>query len=149
MRYFLSLVLAMFLVAPVMAAEKVAEKAVEKVGKKAVEKVVESADEANPRGGFEGPVSGAQAENVAAAKKLPQDGRVVLTGNIVSRVVGENNEYMFKDGTGEIQVRITPKQFRDNKVTPVTKVQIVGKIDKSANSPDSARLKATSLEVLK
>lgn len=99
-------------------------------------------------GGFEGPVSGAHADTVATAIKQAQDARIVLTGNITSSVAGEKNLYMFKDSTGEMQVVITPKQFKGNKITPKDKVRLSGKLEKQASSPDMARLRVRDLEVV-
>lgn len=129
MKFFMTLILAAFLAMPAMAAEKA------------------PAAEQAEIGGFEGPVSGAQAETVAKAKKLAQDSRVVVTGHIVSRVAGEKNEYIFKDATGEIPVTITPKGFKGNKVTPEIKVRLIGKVDKQAAAPDAARIKVSRLEL--
>ena len=81
-------------------------------------------------GGFSGPVSGAMAETVKDAKALPDDARVVLTGNIISQLAGSKDEYIFKDATGEIQVEISPKIFRGLDITPDDRVRISGKIDK-------------------
>lgn len=129
MKFFMTLILAAFLAMPAVAAEK------------------NPAAEQAEAGGFEGPVSGAQAETVAKAKKLAQDSRVVVTGHIVSRVAGEKNEYIFKDATGEIPVTITPKGFKGNKVTPEIKVRLIGKVDKQAAAPDAARIKVSRLEL--
>lgn len=100
-------------------------------------------------GGFEGPVSGAQAETVDKAKKLHQDSRVALTGHILSRVAGEKDEYIFKDDTGEIAAIIAPEQFQGYTITPDVKVRLSGKIGKLASAPDSARVKVKLLEVVK
>ena len=111
MRYILSLVLVACLAMPAYAAFK-------------------GSGSDGGRGGFSGPVSGAMADTVAAAKGLADDSRVVLTGNIVSQLAGSKDEYMFKDDTGEIQVEISPKVFRGQDITPNDKVRISGKIDK-------------------
>lgn len=108
-----------------------------------------SADGDAPTGRFEGPVRGAQAETVEKAMKMPQDSRVLLQGNIVASVAGEKNQYIFRDATGEMTVIITPKNFRDNVITPETKVRLSGKLDKTANSPDTARLRVSQLEIIK
>lgn len=100
-------------------------------------------------GGFEGPVSGAHADTVESALKQAQDARIVLTGNIVSSVAGEKNLYVFKDATGEMQVVITPKHFKGNKITPKDQVRLSGKLEKQASAPDAARLRVRDLEVVK
>lgn len=129
MKFLMTLVLVAFLAVPAAAADK-----------------TPASDQAE-LGGFEGPVSGAQAETVAKAKKLAQDSRVVVTGHIISRVAGEKNEYIFKDATGEMPVTITPKGFKGNKVTPEIKVRLIGKVDKQATAPDMARIKVSRLEL--
>lgn len=100
-------------------------------------------------GGFKGPESGSQASNVAEALKLPDDARISLTGNIVSKLTGAKDEYMFKDSTGEIQVEISNKIFRalGVDVTPETRVRISGKMDKDfAKNPE---IEVKYMEILK
>lgn len=100
-------------------------------------------------GGFEGPVSGAEAETVASALKLHQDSRVALTGNILSRVAGEQDEYIFGDATGKLPVYITEEQFKGYTVTPEVLVRLSGKLEKLAKTPDTARVKVKLLEIVK
>lgn len=132
MRYLLALFVAFILAAPVSAADRTSPEG----------------EEASQMGGFEGPISGAQAETVAKALELPQDGTVMLTGNIISRVAAERNDYIFKDSTGQMTVRITPKYFKNHKITPKTRVRLVGKIDKPEDNNDKTKVKVTLLEVL-
>lgn len=130
MRYILAIALALMLAAPVLAAKKEA-----------------AAPEYT--GGFDGPVRGTEAETVEKALKLGADSRVVLIGNIVASIAGEKNQYAFKDATGEMPVVIGQKVFKDNRVTPEMKVQIIGKIEKDGSNPESVRLRASQLEILK
>lgn len=111
MRYILALALALFMSSPVLAA-------------------FDGPGAAPANGGFQGPTSGSAADTVAAVKTMRDDTRVVLTGNIVSKVAGSKDEYMFKDATGEIQTEISDKVFGGLRVTPETKVRIYGKVDK-------------------
>lgn len=131
MRVLIALLLAFFIASPALAADD--------SGKR---------DDAG-KGGFVGPVSGAQAETVERAMKSSNDSRVVLTGHITSSIAGEKNEYVFEDATGEINVNITPGQFKGNIITPETRVRLSGKVEKEASSPDTARVKVRSLEVIK
>lgn len=87
-------------------------------------------DGMNWTGGFNGPVSGAMADTVARAKDLQDDAPVVLTGNIISQVMGKKHKFMFKDATGEILVDIDRKAFRGQEVTPQDTVRLMGKVDK-------------------
>ena len=133
MRYILSLVLAVLLATPALAADSQPEAAGETTG-----------------GGFDGPVRGERVEQVANAVKLGQDTRVTLEGNIVEKVADGKNLYFFKDDSGEMRVAIPPKQFRDNRVNPQTKVRLTGKIDKPAAGQEGAvRLKVSKLEIIK
>lgn len=130
MRFFACLLLFVFLAAPAYAARDEAAIPVK-------------------AGGFEGPVSGAEAETVASALKLHQDSRVALTGNILSRVAGEQDEYIFSDATGKIPVCITPEKFQGYTVTPEVRVRLSGKLEKLAKTPDAARVKVKLLEIVK
>lgn len=100
--------------------------------------------------GFKGPMSGSQAETVAQALKLPDDARVTLTGKIVSQLSGSKDEFMFRDDSGEMQVEISPKVFRQLNgvdVTPDTVVRISGKMDKDfAKNPE---LEVRFIEIVK
>lgn len=129
MKYLMTLMMIAMLAAPAFAA---------KGGKNVDEPIL---------GGFEGPVRGAKAETVDKAITLDQDATVLLTGNIVASMAGEKNTYAFKDATGEVNVVITPKQFKEQKITPVTKVQISGKIDKKDR--EEPRIRVTKLEIIK
>lgn len=97
-------------------------------------------------GGFLGPASGSQAETAAQAKNLPDNAPVALTGNIVSKVAGSKKKYVFKDGSGEIIVEISPKIFRGRTVTPADTVRVSGKIDQDFGK--EAELEAKDLEII-
>ena len=101
-----------------------------------------------PAGGFKGPESGAMATTVEKALQLPDNARLILTGNIISKIAGSKDEYMFKDATGEIQVEISDKYFRGlPEVTPETTVRISGKMDKDfAKNPE---IDVKNLEIVK
>lgn len=98
-------------------------------------------------GGFQGPISGAMAETVEKAKTLPNKSRVMLTGNIVSKLAGSRDEYVFKDSTGEMVIEIAPKRFGGNTVTPQNQVRVSGKMAKESHK--DAELDVSHLEVLK
>lgn len=81
---------------------------------------------AGQKGGF---VATAQAiTTVAKAKELPDDAWVSLEGNIVKQIGKEL--YEFKDSTGTITVDIDDRRWQGQVVTPETKVQLDGEIDK-------------------
>lgn len=81
-------------------------------------------------GGFNGPNSG--ETTVAKALELSDDSWVILRGNIVKQL--DQKHYEFTDGTGTINLEISPKRWNGLNVTPKDKVEIRGKIDKDWNS---------------
>ncbi|MEX5996268.1 YgiW/YdeI family stress tolerance OB fold protein [Providencia vermicola] len=81
-------------------------------------------------GGFTGPSSG--ETTVAKAFNLSDDSWVILRGNIVKQL--DQKHYEFTDGTGTINLEISPKRWNGLNVTPKDKVEIRGKIDKDWNS---------------
>ena len=81
-------------------------------------------------GGFQGPTTQVDITTVAKAKKSWDDARVELTGNIVERVAGSDDKYIFRDGTGEIVIDLDYEIFAGRTVTPETKVRLFGKVDK-------------------
>lgn len=125
MRYVLALVLALFIAAPAMAAFQ---------------------GPGTEKGGFKGPGSQAPAMTVSQARALPDDARVVLTGNIVQQLPGDHDKYMFRDATGEIVVDIDTKDFRGQTVTPANTVRITGEVDKEFGR--GAEIDCKYLEVL-
>lgn len=90
------------------------------------------------QGGFGGPVvtSGfigtTSIVTVAQAKELPDDAWVTLRGNITQRLTDDN--YLFKDSTGEIQVDIDHDKWQGQTVSPTDLVEITGEVDKDWNS---------------
>lgn len=99
----------------------------------------------NPGGGFSGPITATDESTVKSAKELPDDTRVILTGNIISQTGKEH--YIFRDATGDIRVDIDKKRFQGQSVTPDTKVRIFGKVDKDFGK--EVEIDVKQLEVLK
>lgn len=97
-------------------------------------------------GGFQGPTAAADADTVAKALKCWDDAPVVLTGNIVERLAGSDDKYMFKDATGQVMVDIDDDLFLGRTVTPQTRVRLHGKVDKELMEPTKIDVKR--LEVL-
>ncbi len=127
MRYLLTLVLMAFLSAPAFAAFQ--------------------GPGTRQSGGFNGPGSQASAVTVEKAKTLADDSIVTLTGNIVSQIQGEKDDYMFRDATGEIRVDIDHKYFNGQDVTPADTVRITGKVDNDFGK--AVEIDVKLLEVLK
>lgn len=82
--------------------------------------------------GFTGPGSRgnprqSQAITVSQAAGLRDDTRVTLTGTIVESLGDE--EYTFRDSTGDIVIEIDRKIWRGLSVAPTDTVEISGEID--------------------
>lgn len=97
-------------------------------------------------GGFQGPSSGAGASTVAKAKASFDDTTCVLTGKIISRQAGTDDEYIFEDSTGQIIVDIDREIFAGRTVTPANTVRISGEVDKDMLKPTKIDVK--HLEIL-
>lgn len=90
---------------------------------------------AQARGGFSGPISGAQATTVEKAKTLNDKSPVVLTGNIVSQLAGTKDIFVFKDATGEVRLLVPEEVFGSLAITPQTPVEVSGTVSIELGSP--------------
>ncbi len=88
----------------------------------------EAAPLTQTQGGFNGPSAIPVLKTVKAASQADDNAVVELTGHITSSIGKE--DYMFKDGTGEIKVEIDHKDWHGITVTPTTKITIRGEVDK-------------------
>ncbi|CAK7062549.1 YgiW/YdeI family stress tolerance OB fold protein [Saezia sanguinis] len=84
------------------------------------------------QGGFVGPSTANNVTTVEQAKNLRDDARVVMRGNIVQHLGGDN--YLFKDATGTITVDIDAHKWDGQTVKPEDQVEIRGEVDKDWNS---------------
>lgn len=82
------------------------------------------------QGGFTGP--GPALTTVEQVKNMKDDARVTLRGNIVQRL--GDDEYLFRDNTGEIHVDIDGKRWQGQQVGPSDLVEIQGKVDRDWNT---------------
>lgn len=79
--------------------------------------------------GYTGPHASPPASTVGEILKNPQDDqKVTLTGRIVRQLRDE--EYVFSDGTGEIEVEIDDKRWPAQPVDDKTRVEITGEVEK-------------------
>lgn len=69
---------------------------------------------------------------VDKAKDLRDDTWVTLRGNIEKRLGDEN--YLFRDSTGTMEVEIDHKRWNGQMVSPTDKVEISGELDKEFNA---------------
>ena len=92
-------------------------------------------------GGFQGPSAQAQVTTAAQALKAWDDTPVTLTGHVVQRMPGDDDDYLFRDATGEIVVEIDHEVFQGRTVTPQTKVRISGEVDTHKFRPATVDVK--------
>ena len=97
----------------------------------------------NTYAGFEGPGATTTVVTVEITRKMPDDAKVTLEGNLVKQISEEH--YLFKDATGEIEVEIDDEDFRGATVTPKNKIRIIGEVDKNWNN---VKIEVDYLEVL-
>lgn len=64
---------------------------------------------------------------VEQAKQMPDDAWVTLQGNIVKQIGDE--DYVFQDNTGQINVEIDQKYWRGITINPTDLVQITGEVE--------------------
>ena len=98
-------------------------------------------------GGFQGPTGGTDNDTVAKALKAWDESPVVLTGNIVERLAGSDDKYMFRDATGQVIVDIDHELFWGKTVTPANPVRIAGEVDKEMF--EATKIDVKLLEVIK
>ncbi len=72
--------------------------------------------------------SRSSAISVKDALQKSDDARVIIEGNFISQI--DEDEYIFRDGSGEIVVEVDSKAWAGVDVTPDNRVRIQGKIDK-------------------
>ena len=70
----------------------------------------------------------AAVKTVADALKANDDTPVILEGQIVKQL--DNDEFTFKDATGEIQIDVSKRAWNGQTITPQDTIQIRGKVDK-------------------
>ncbi|PSV30792.1 MULTISPECIES: YgiW/YdeI family stress tolerance OB fold protein [unclassified Photobacterium] len=79
-------------------------------------------------GGFTGPSVTPVIKTISQVKNAQDDAAVELTGYITTSL--GNDDYMFKDNTGEIKVEIDHNDWNGVNATPSTKLKIRGEVDK-------------------
>ena len=87
-------------------------------------------DATSTGGGFNGPSS--NITTAEKAKTLRDDTKVTLRGHIVERI--SDDDYLFRDESGTINVDIDQKHWNGQTITPQDKVEIRGEVDKDWNS---------------
>lgn len=80
-------------------------------------------------GGFvDGKHPGA-VSTVQQALKARDDTPVTLTGHIVSRASNDDDEFIFRDATGDIRIEVEDHAWNGQNISPNDKVTIQGEVD--------------------
>ena len=66
---------------------------------------------------------------VQQALKARDDTPVTLTGYIVSRIGNDDDEFIFRDNTGEIKLDVEDQAWKGQNVGPKDKITISGQVD--------------------
>ena len=85
---------------------------------------------------------GAVELTVAKARALPDDTYVILTGKLIKKT--GDDEYIFRDASGEIRVEIDEDLFHGLAVSPEDTVRLTGEIDNEGASVDVKRMTVLS-----
>ncbi len=95
-------------------------------------------------------VSPWKTQSVAEVKNLADDTYVTLEGRLIGykKEGKRSDDYRFEDSTGEILVEIDDDLWQGQRVTPETKVKILGEFDKS-HKKDNDKVEVKYLEVVK
>lgn len=72
--------------------------------------------------------------SVAEIEKQSDDTYVAMVGNIIKQV--GDDKYEFSDGNNTIVVKIKPKVWQGQRVTPNDKVMIMGEVDRDFTSKE-------------
>jgi len=94
--------------------------------------------------GFTGPGTTATLKTVASVNSMQDDEKITLEGYLVKKIRSEH--YIFRDASGEIEVEIDNEDFKGVKVTPETKIRLVGEVDMDRTS---TTVDVDSVEVVK
>lgn len=89
--------------------------------------------------GFQGPGVPMAVTTVSGALNAADDTPCILEGRLTARIPHRKHRYVFEDGTGSVTVRIRPRVFGPQTVTPQHRIRIVGEVDwddKHANEID-------------
>lgn len=79
--------------------------------------------------GFLGPGVPPAVTTVSGALNAADDTPCVLEGRLTARIPHRKHRYVFEDATGRVTVKIRPRVFGPQTVTPQHRIRIVGEVD--------------------
>jgi uncharacterized protein (TIGR00156 family) len=92
---------------------------------------------------FTGPGATGRTSTVAELAQARLGSYVTLTGNVVAHQ--REDYFTFRDASGEIRVEIAPRIWQGQKVSPETRVELLGEIERG---PSGRYVWVKSLKVL-
>ena len=99
----------------------------------------------NAFAGFDGPGATPKEVTVDSISDMKDDTKVIIKGYLVKQINEEH--YLFKDDTGNVEVDIEDQVFRGANVTPETQIRLRGEVDKDLFK--TATLDVEHLEIVK
>ena len=78
--------------------------------------------------GFDGPIDMPKITTAESISDMKAHTKIILQGYLVKQINKEH--YLFKDGTGNVEVDIEDQIFKGANVTPETQIRLRGKVDK-------------------
>ena len=94
---------------------------------------------------FSGPGTTPTVTSAAQVADAPDDASCVLEGNIVEKITGKSDKYIFKDTSGQVVVDIDLKVFAGRDVTPAMRVRLEGEVDKEMMRPNEVDVKILTI----
>lgn len=86
---------------------------------------------------------------IAEARKQADDTFVLLEGYITGSAKSLNaEEFMFKDDSGTIKIEVNKNVWRNQNVTPTTKIRILGQVDHNPFA-GSTEIEVRQLDIIK
>lgn len=86
---------------------------------------------------FEGPTGKVTITQAVQVQKAHDDEACTLEGNIIEKVAGKKDKYVFQDQSGKVIVEIDDRVFASRTVTPQTKVRLYGEVDRNKSKDNS------------
>lgn len=79
-------------------------------------------------------VKTAKLQTVAEALRAKENALVLLEGYLVKQL--DDDEFLFKDATGQVEVEVSPKVWQGQTASPQDKLRVTAKVDKDGNKTE-------------
>lgn len=82
---------------------------------------------------FTGPAAAGTQMTAAQAATAAPGSYITLEGHIVAHL--REDYFIFRDASGEIRVEIEPEVFQSRPVSPLTRLRLLGEVDRGRSGP--------------